>query len=171
MPENQYLPVGKFVGVRGLNGELKVDSWMDNPDDFCKLKNIFIKKNNQNILVNIINYRYHKSHILVKLKNICDRTGADEFVNHEIYAHRDNIPKNSDRYFIQDLINCQVIDFSSNKIYGVLSNIFNTGANDIYVIKNNNKEYLVPIIPGTVKDINLDHNKIYISPISGIFDE
>ncbi len=173
MSKQEFLSVGKFVGARGLNGELKVECWMDNIQDFCDLKNIFIKKNNQDILINIINYRYHKSHILVKLSNICDRTGADEFVNHEIYTHRNNIPKNSDRYFIQDLLNCNIIDFSSNKIYGVLINIINTGANDIYVIKNQDthKEYLVPIIPGTIQDINLNNNNIYITPINGIFDE
>ena len=44
MSKQEFLSVGKFVGARGLNGELKVECWMDNIQDFCDLKNIFIKE-------------------------------------------------------------------------------------------------------------------------------
>ena len=54
MSKNEYLSVGKFVGSRGLNGELKVECWMDNIQDFCELKQLFIKKNNQEILTNVL---------------------------------------------------------------------------------------------------------------------
>lgn len=170
MPKKKCFSVGKILGVRGIRGELKVENWTDSLETFCSIKNIFIDLNSSPLDVSAL--RIHKSHILMKLDSVNDRNTAEKLVSKTLYAYREDIPINDDRYFIEDLKGSKVIDYKSNKIYGILKDVINTGANDIYVVgQKSNKEYLVPIIEGTIKNISIETNQIYINPIRGIFDD
>ncbi len=171
MPKKDIFAVGKFVGNHGLNGEIKVECWTDTFEIFCGIKNKFVKKNNENLLLDVENFRYSKNHVLLKLRNINNREESCEFINQIIYAQRKDILIDHNSFFIEELKGCSVFDFSDNKFLGVLKDVINRGASDIYVIFNGNNEYLVPIVPGTVNDVNFGNNKIYINPIKGIFDD
>lgn len=170
MSKKEYFSIGKILGVRGIRGELKVENWTDSLETFCSIKNIFTDLNASPLDISAL--RIHKSHILMKLNSINDRSNAEKLIGKILYAYREDIPISEDRYFIEDLKGSEIIDYESNKLYGILKDVINTGANDIYVISGkSNKEYLVPIIEGTIKNINLETNQIYINPIRGIFDD
>lgn len=170
MSKNEILLVGKIVGTRGLSGELKVEYFTDTPEDFFSIKRIFSDPNT--LPLKIISLRIYKSHILMKLSGVDNKESAEMWRGKSLYAYRDDINLKENRYFIEDLKGCKVIDFKNKKEYGFLRDIINTGANDIYIIKSSDsKEYLVPIIEGTVKDIDLENDEIYINPLRGIFDD
>lgn len=170
MSKKDYFSVGKIIGTRGIKGELKVESWTDCLEDFCLIKKIFISLDDSPL--DISEMRIHKSHVLMKLNSIDDRNAAESFVGKILYSYREDIPLDKDRYFIEDLKGCNVIDCNTDKIYGVLKDVMNTGASDIYVIVDDSgNEYLVPIIEGTVKNIDLELNQIHINPIRGVFDD
>lgn len=171
MAKKKYLCVGKIVGSRGLRGELKVEHYCDSPDVFFDIENFFIDINAEPLEVESM--RVHKSQVLLNLKGIEDKNSAEKLRGKYVYAFRDDIPIEPESYFIEELKNCDVYNFENSRFYGTLQDVFNTGANDIYQIYNSEekKEYLVPIIKGTVVDIDLDGNKIFINPIEGIFDE
>ncbi len=172
MARKEYLCVGKIVGSRGLKGELKVIHYCDSFDVFLGIKNFFIDTIDKKFL-NIEYMKIHKQHILLHLSDINNKTEAEKMRRKYIYAFREDIPTKPGSYFIEELKNCDIYNFKTSKFYGVLKDILNTGANDIYQIYNSeeNKEYLVPIIKGTVVNIDLDENKIFINPVEGIFDE
>lgn len=170
MSKKEYFSVGRIIGTRGIKGELKVESWCDSLEDFCLIENIFIDINESPL--DISELRIHKNHVLMKLESVNDRNSAESFIRKTLYAYRQDIPIDDERYFIEDLKGSEVIDYNTNKIYGTLKDVMNTGANDIYVINSeSNKEYLLPIIDGTIKNINLESDKIYIVPIRGVFDD
>ena len=109
---------------------------------------------------------------MVKIKDVNDKNSAEKLRGKCIYAYKKDIPLEEGRYFIEELKECTVFDSKSQKLLGKLKDIFNTGANDIYVIENlEKKEYLVPVIDGTVENIDVELQKILINPIRGIFDE
>lgn len=169
MKKNEYLCVGKIVGSRGTNGELKVDPWCDSPEDFFEIKNLFTDISD--LPLNIENLRTHKNQILMKIKNVTDKNSVENLRGKSIYAFKKDIPIDENRYFIEDLKGCKIIDAKSKVIYGVLKDVLNTGASDIYsVINSKNKEYLVPIIDGTIEEINLENEQIFINPIKGVFN-
>ena len=71
-------------------------------------------------------------------------------------------------YFIADLIGMNVLT-EENEELGKLEDIFNTGSNDIYVVKNNEgKQILLPAISEVVKEINLKENKIVVHLLEGL---
>ncbi len=168
--KKEYFCVGRVVGSRGINGEIKIEPWCDFPEDFYDIRNLYFNVKDEPI--DVINIRVHKSQVLVKIKDVNDKNSAEKLRGKCIYAYKKDIPLEEGRYFIEELKGCTVFDSKSQKLLGKLKDIFNTGANDIYVIENlDKKEYLVPVIDGTVEDINIELQKILINPIRGIFDE
>ena len=137
-----------------------------------------------NKYLNDINYDYKDSpEYLAKHIDILPMENRDEilfnlggYLNHSLYFYnltnkKKDIPIEEGRYFIEDLKGCSVYDTNSKKLYGELIDVFNTGASDIYSVKDSSgKEYLIPILEGTVSEINLEKHEIYLLPIEGIFD-
>ena len=170
MARKEYLSIGKILGTRGLLGELKVESWCDTLEDFCNIKKMFLEIGKPPL--DVISMRIHKSNILLKLKSVTKRSEAESLKDKVIYAYRDDIPLSENRYFIEELKGCNVLSKEGKIFYGMLEDVTNTGSNDIYIIKSTEgKEYLVPIIPGTILKVDLEENYIYINPIQGIFDD
>ena len=168
--KKKYFSIGKILNTRGLTGELKVQSWMDTPEDFCLVSRMFLNLNESPL--DIISKRIYKSNILIKVKSINSKCQAEALKDKIIYAYREDIPIDDENYFIEELKGCMVLDNASGKIYGKLKDVINSGASDIYIIENeNSREYLLPIIKGTIIDIDLDDEKIYVDPIKGVFDD
>ena len=66
---------------------------------------------------------------------------------------------------------CKAVDSVSGREYGVVSDVFNTGANDIWEIKCGDKEYLIPVIDSVLDSGDIDARSVNITPMKGIFDE
>ena len=62
-----------------------------------------------------------------------------------------------------------VIDAETKNVYGTLGDVINTGASDIYVIKTENGEKMMPAVPEFVKEVDTEVG-IFVTPIEGIFD-
>ena len=170
MSKKNYFCIGKIVGTRGLKGELKVETYTDFPEDFYEIKNIFLNINSEPLHVKSM--RVHKSQILMLLNDVQNCNQAELLRGKLLYAFREDIPLTEDRFFIEEIKGCTVEDVNTHKIYGTVNDVFNTGANDIYsIVDNKKKEYLLPIIEGTIQEIDLDNNNIIINPIKGVFDE
>ena len=84
--------------------------------------------------------------------------------------HRDDLELDEDTYFIQDLIGLEVSDADSGKVYGKIADVMQTGANDVYVIKGDDREYLVPAIADVVVSTDIDGGTMTIRPLEGLFD-
>ena len=89
--------------------------------------------------------------------------------NKIIYASRDDIELEEGDFFIADLVGLPVIDADSGKEYGKLTDVINTGASDIYVIKTPTGEAMMPAVDEFVEEIDLDKG-IFVKPIEGMFE-
>ena len=165
-----FLEVGKVVNSRGICGELKIEHWCDSQDVFCKIKKFYF--NTDEAELNVTRLRPHKSFILMQIDSVNTKEQADALKGKILYANRDDIPIDKDSYFIEDLKGFKITDVATKQNYGTLNDVFKAGFNDVYsVISESGKEYLVPIIDGTVEEIDLEQGEIFINPISGVFDE
>ncbi len=166
----EYLEIGKIVASRGLNGEVKIEPWCDNAEVLCNIKCLYWNKGEEKIKVEYA--KVHKSMAIVKLEGIDSIEDANFIRNKIVYAKRDDIPLEEGSYFIQDLQGMKVKDVDNGSEYGILEDVFKTGANDVYkILSSDKKEYLIPVIPDVVKEINIDEEEILICPIKGLFDD
>jgi len=150
--------LGVVVKAQGIKGEVKVKPYTDTPDVLCGLKHLILK----NEKVNIQNVRADKTMAYIKITGIDDRDAAESLRGVEIYIEKENAPKlPANRYYIDDLIGCMVLDDSGEQL-GRLTNVLQNGANDVYVIENEKGEILVPVLKSVIKEIEIDKKKIIL---------
>ena len=169
MKNKNFLLVGKIVAARGLLGEIKIDLFCDSSAVFLEIKNFFSEDEQK---FHFTNLRPYKNQILAKIENENTREGSLKYIGRKIYAKREDIPTGEDRYFIEDLKGLEVVDFDTKKKYGILKDVLVLPTCDAYEITSEKgKEYLLPILKGTVKEVNFETGEILINPQKGIFDD
>lgn len=120
--------------------------------------------------VEIVRSRPHKNIVLMKIEGIDTPEQAQTLRGRVLYMDRNDVELEEGTYFVQDLIGLEVSDADSGEVYGTLTNVTATGANDVYQIKNGDKEYLIPAIPDVVVKTDIEGGKMLIRPIEGLFD-
>lgn len=166
--KKQYLEAGKIVTTHGIRGEVKIMPYTDVPELLCEFDRLFIDKEHREI--NIERSRVFKNTVIAKLEGIDTPEAAEKLRNKILYMHRDDLELDDDTYFIQDLIGMEVRDADSGQVYGRLDDVMQTGANDVYVIKGEDKEYLVPAIADVIVSTDLENDVMTIRPLEGLFD-
>lgn len=163
------LEVGQIVNIFGIKGEVKVMPFTDDITRFDDLEKVYVKTKKEEKLYKIQNVRYHKNMVLIKFENIETPEQAELLRNAFLEIDRENaIPLEEGTYYIADLIGMEVYSDDGNKL-GIVEDIYNTGANDIYVVKNDlGKQILLPGIKEVIKEVNLDTEKITVHLIPGL---
>lgn len=166
---NKYLELGQIVNVKGLKGEVKVNSFTDDNTKFERIPKVLIKQKEKLTEYEIENVGYNKNQVIIKFKNINTVEEAEKLRNSYIVVDREifgELPGGV--YFIADLIGCDVYT-ESNEYLGKVDDIFSTGSNDVYVVKNElGKQKLLPGIDEVIKTIDLENNKIIVNLIEGL---
>lgn len=164
----QYLEIGKIVSVFGLKGEVKVNPWCDTPDFLCGFDTLYYKSRTP---VRIEKARVHKNIVVLKIKGVDTVEEAQKLRNRILYMDRNDVGLEEGCYFVQDLISLKVINGSTSEEYGIITDVTQTGANDVYHIKSSDgKMYYIPAIPHVIKEIDLEAGIMKIIPLEGLFD-
>lgn len=166
--KKEYLEAGKIVTIHGIKGEVKIMPYCDSAELFCEFDRFFLGKNHTEIGVE--RSRVQKNMVIAKLEGIDTPEEAEKLRNKVLFMHRDDLELDDDTYFIQDLIGVEVKDADSGFVYGKIVDVMQTGANDVYIIKGEDKEYLVPAIADVVVSTDIDGNIMLIRPLEGLFD-
>ena len=166
----RYLETGKIVGTHGVKGMVRVQAWCDSADFLKQFKKIYTDKNGENAL-SVTSVQPHGNVVLMAIKGIDTIEKAEALRNRIIYIDRKDVKLPEGRYFIDDLVDCEVFDADSDALLGVLSEVSSTGANDVWHIKRDDKEYLVPAIDEVIVSVDVENGKLSIRPIKGIFDD
>ena len=162
------LEVGQIVNTFGIKGELKVTPFTDDINRFDYLEKVYVKSKKDEKLYKVENARYHKNMVLLKLEGIENPEQGELLKNSYLEIDRaDAIPLEEGQYFIVDLIGLDVYT-DEGKLLGKVEDIYNTGANDIYVVKDElGKQVLLPGIKEVIKEVKLD-DKIIVHLIPGL---
>lgn len=165
----KYLEIGQIVNTFGIKGMVKVNPFTDNIRRFDRLKKVYIGKNNEKKEIEIEEVKYHKNMVLIKFKGINNPDEANLLRNKYLYVDRnDEEPLEEGTYYIVDMLGLDVYT-DENKLLGTLDDIYNTGSNDIYVVKNElGKQILLPAIKDVIKEVNLEEKKIIVHLIPGL---
>lgn len=162
------LEIGQIVNTFGIKGEVKVKPFTDDINRFDELKKVYVKTKTGIKQYKIENVKYHKNMVLLKLEGINRTEDAEMLRNLFLEIDReDAIPLEEGTYFIADLIGLEVYT-DEGKLLGKVDDIYNTGSNDIYVVKDElGKQILLPGIKEVIKEVKLDE-KIIVHLIQGL---
>lgn len=166
---NKYLELGQIVNVRGLKGEVKVNSFTEDSTKFERIPKVLIKQKNTEKEYEIEKVSYSKNQVIIKFKGIDTIDDAEKLRNSYILVDRDDLEALPDGvYYLADLIGLDVYT-EENEYLGKVDDIFSTGSNDVYVVKSDDgKEKLLPGIDEVIKKIEMDSKKIIVNLIKGL---
>ena len=166
-----YLEIGKITSTHGIKGEMRVQPWCDSPEYMKKFKTLYLDKKGEKPLQ--VSSRPNGNMVSMKAQGIDTVEEAARYRDKILYMKRSDARLPEGTWFIQELIDCTVIDADDeSKTYGTLSDVSATGANDVWHIKDSEgKEYLIPAIPPVVIDTDVEKGIIKIRPLKGMFDD
>ena len=154
MDKKNLLEIGKITSIVGLKGEVKVYPWCDSPELLCELETLYWKSGTP---VKVEKGRVQKNMAVLKLEGVDTPEAAQKLRNHVLYMDREDVELEEGSWFIADLIGLTVKDSTSGEVYGTLSDVTETGANDVYHIKaEDGRELLLPAIPQVIDNIEME---------------
>ena len=165
----EFLEVGQIINTFGIKGFVKVYPYTDDIKRFDDLKKVYIKNKLEKKELEIQEVKYHKNMVLIKFKGIDKLEDAESLRCHyKLIDRKDSKPLDEDTYFIVDLLGLEVYT-DEGKLLGKLDDIFNTGSNDIYVVKDElGKQLLLPAIKDVIKEIDIKNKKIIVHLLNGL---
>ena len=165
--EPLYLSVGFLRRPHGLHGEIIMDLHTDFPERLRKGRKLFVGEEHKPMTLEDI--RPHGKGVLVKFKTIDTPEDAGQFRNQWVYAARKDLPPLPEgQHYQHELLGINVVDENGNPL-GVLTEIVETGANDVYVVKDDSgKEILLPNIPSVILDLDFARRIIKVHLLEGL---
>ncbi len=163
------LETGKITRAHGIAGEVRIEPWTDSIEDLLELTELYLKDGTKLI---VKSSRPHKTCVLVKFKRINTIEEAMPLINQVVYLDKDSVELSDGQYFIADLLGVLVSDIDSGEVYGKITYVQNTGANDVYHItrEHDKKLFLIPAIPSVVREVDIQEKTMRIFVLEGLFD-
>lgn len=163
------LQVGVITSTHGIRGEVKVFPTTDDAQRFLDLKTVYLDTGKEEVELEIERVKFFKNLVILKFKNYDNINDIEKYKKCPILVTReDAVELEENEYFIADLIGLDAVSDEGENL-GKISDVLQTGANDVYVIKNKGvKDILVPAIEQCVREVNLEENRIVIHLLPGL---
>ena len=161
-PEDRLLVMGRVAAPFGVKGWIHVTSYTQLPENLLQYLPWYVNRRGSWQAVEVVSGKGHGKGLVVQLKDCTDRDAAAALRGADIGVYRSRLPAvDADEYYWSDLIGMQVIA-NDDRVLGRLDHLFETGANDVMVVKGE-QEYLVPYIEGqVVESVDLEAREIRV---------
>ena len=165
--EGEMLTLGKISGVFGVKGWVKIFSYTLPKQQIIKYSPLYLRRKNATgseswHAINIVKGQKQGKAVVAQLEGVVDRDQAFSMIGTELGIKKDQLPRLSkDSFYWTDLEGMSVITVDNMKL-GIVDWVFNTGSNDVLVVKGD-KEHMIPWIKGDViKSIDSDESRIIV---------
>ena len=156
-----YLRIALIARPHGVQGSVKLLPLSEDMNRYHGLKEAYLERNGQYQPITLSDVGVQPDAVYARLSCCPDRNTAETLRNLYICVDRANaikLPKG--RYFISDIIGCAVTD-TEGKQYGKLTDVLETGANDVYVIKGD-KTLMVPALKKLLSSVDIQEKAIVL---------
>ena len=172
MMEN-ILQVGIISSTHGIRGEVKVFPTTDDVNRFKKLKEVLLDTGKETLPLTIEGVKFFKQFVILKFKGIDNINDIERYRGKSLYVTRENAVKlKKDEYFIADLIGL-FVENEDGSFQGTLKDVLETGANDVYIVtdQNTGKEVLIPAIKDCILQVDVEQGFMKVHLLDGLLSE
>lgn len=167
----EFITIGKVLKPRGLRGEVKVLPLTDIPDRFEHLDMVSVALTSQHrIQVKLEHVRYYKGCVYLYFQERHTVEDVQELLGKELQVERKDSPELPDGIYYHYEILDSVVYTDEHRHLGTVVDIIETGAHDVYVVKGEEREYLIPATRKIVTQIDREKGCIIIHPLEGLLD-
>ena len=166
----QFLQVGVISSTHGIRGEVKVFPTTDDAARFKELKKVLLDTGKERIELEIQSVRFFKQFVIVKFKGIENINDIEKYKGKSLMIDREDAsPLGENEYYIGDMIGMDVYTDDPAEHFGVLRDVLETGANDVYIIDSDRHgEVLVPAIRQCILRVDTEKNEMHIHLMEGL---
>ncbi len=165
-----HFQVGIYTNTHGIRGEIKVFPTTDDPKRFKKLKKVILRAPKEERVLEIESVRFAKQMVLLKFKGIDNINDIEPLKGAGLFVPREEaIPLKKNEYFIADLIGIMVYTDEGEEL-GRLSEVIQTGANDVYAVQTAQGELLLPAIADCVQEVDIEAGTMTVHIMEGLRD-
>lgn len=152
------IEIGKILKAQGIKGEVKLVCYLDNSAMLKNVKQLYIGTKTYTVE----KIRFDGEFCYILLHGIKDRNTAESLRNWTVYADKDCVALQADRFFINDLIDCKAA-LDNGEIIGVVRDILQYGAADVFVCDNKGRTVLFPYLKDVVLSVNVESKLITLN--------
>ena len=170
MQQNDYLQVGVITSTHGIKGEVKVFPTTDDPNRFRALKDVVLDTGKEQIPLEIEGVKFFKQYVILKFKGIDNINDIEKYRKMPLLVSRENaVELEEDEYYIGDLIGMDVYTDESEERVGVLKDVMETGANEVYIVQSERYgEVLRPAIHECILEVDPEEKKMTVHLMEGL---
>ncbi len=165
--KKQFLEIGKIVNTHGVRGDIKVQPWCDSPDFLASFDTLYAHDHSP---VVIQSAKVHKGCVLMHLEGVDTIEQAQLLRGRTLYMDRDDVELEDGAFFIQDAIGLPVYDERVGREIGVLREISDGPAGDLYIVQDGGKRHMIPGVP-FVESVDLENGRITVRTIEGLLSD
>ena len=159
-----YIEAGRITSTHGVHGELKIEVWLDTPEELKHYRRIFIDGQERKLL----SVRQQNRFVIAKLDQVDDINAAQPFKGKTIYIAREDAPLPPGGYFLQDLLDAKVVLEDGSPV-GVLTEILERPANNVYVVTDpDGREILIPVVPAFIIRADAENGIVTVRLLEGM---
>jgi 16S rRNA processing protein RimM len=155
--------VGKIVGLSGVRGEVKLESYTEPRMQIFSYQPWLLRSASGESEISGCSGRAQGKGIVATLREVDDRESAARLIGSEIWVRRSALPRSKrGEYYWADLEGLVVVTVEGAML-GEVSHLIATGANDVLVVKDGKRERLIPfVLDDYVKEVDLDTGRITV---------
>ena len=147
---------------------MRIDPWCDSAGFLCRFRRLYLADGSEK---RVVSAKVHKNISILRFDGVTTVEQADALRGKIVYINREDVRLPKGTHFIQDLLCLRVEDADDGTFYGEITDVLKTGANDVYQVSREGKDYLIPVIPDVVIEKDIDGGVVRIRPMKGIFDD
>ena len=161
--------IGVISSTHGIAGEVKVFPTTDDPKRFKKCKEVYLETGKETLLLHVERVRFSKQMVILKFHEFQNINEVERFCGKPLFVlRRDAVKLRENEYFIADLIGIRVRTDEGEDL-GILYDVLQTGANDVYVIKNNEgEELLIPAVRECIQSVKPEEEEMVVTLLPGL---
>ncbi len=160
--------IATIVGAHGLKGAVRARYVTDTPDYYLKEKVFFLEKEEILSALKIISINKSKNCWIILFDEIHSRNDAEVIKGCRLLLPDNNLrPLEANEFFLHKIIGCRVED-QKGRTLGKITDIMETGANNVYEVSDGSSVFLVPDVPHVVLEMNVETKRMVIDPLPGL---
>ena len=170
MPRITYPECGKVINTHGCHGGVKIEPWCDSPAVFTSLPRVFLRVEGELRPVRLRNAAVLGGRfVCAELEGVSSMEAAEALRGTVLYADRKDLHIPEGTLLIAEMKGMKVYHAVTGEPLGTLTDVIHPGATDIYVIRTEKGEAMVPVVAEFVQRVD-ENEGIFLTPIEGMFD-
>jgi len=164
-----YLAIGRIVGPHGVRGEVKVKVLTDFPERFDVGSRLLLE--GESFQREVLSTRPHKGMLLVRFSGLPNRNAVEALRGKYLFIDRNEaMPLGENEFYEDELVGLRV-ETMAGAYLGELAEVMWTGANDVYVVRRDKSEWLLPAIADVIQVVDVDAGVMRVTLLPGLLDD